>query len=85
MQTLAVTAFAMGLGPQVATAIFGAYMITGLSGLPLFAGGAPERSVGLAYLIGPTVGFAGLLGRLVADRRYGVEQGCSGTHHRHAG
>jgi biotin transport system substrate-specific component len=69
LQTLAVMAFAVGLGPRMATAIFAAYIMTGLSGMPVFAG-SPERGLGLAYLIGPTGGY--LLGCLAASWLIGV-------------
>ena len=68
LQTMAVMAFAVLLGPRRATAIFLAYLAAGAAGLPIFAG-APERGVGIAYMVGPTGGF--LLGCLVASTLVG--------------
>lgn len=72
LQTLAVLALAIGLGPRLATSVFLAYLAAGLAGLPVFAG-SPERGIGWAYLVGPTGGFlvgclvaSGLVGRLAA-------------------
>jgi len=63
LHTLAMMAFAVALGPRMATAIFAAYLAAGAAGLPVFAG-TPERGIGLAYMLGPTGGY--LLGYLVA-------------------
>ena len=61
LQSMAVMAFAIGLGPRLAVAIFVAYLAAGASGLPVFAG-SPERGLGLVYLAGPTGGYlAGML------------------------
>lgn len=64
LQTLAVMALALGLGPRLAVATFAAYLAAGASGLPVFAG-SPERGVGLLYLAGPTGGY--LIGMLAAS------------------
>jgi biotin transport system substrate-specific component len=64
LQTMAVMALALGLGPRLAAATFAAYLATGASGLPVFAG-SPERGVGLLYIAGPTGGY--LLGMLAAS------------------
>ncbi|MEP6829136.1 MAG: biotin transporter BioY [Rhizomicrobium sp.] len=64
LQTMAVMALAIGLGPRLAVASFAAYLATGASGLPVFAG-SPERGLGIAYLAGPTGGY--LIGMLVAS------------------
>src|SRR5664279_494514 len=50
LQTMAVMGFAIGFGPRLAVAIFAAYLAAGAYGLPVFAG-APERGIGIAYLI----------------------------------
>lgn len=64
LQTMAVMALALGLGPRLAVASFAAYLAAGASGLPVFAG-SPERGVGLIYLAGPTGGY--LIGMLAAS------------------
>lgn len=64
LQTMAVMALALGLGPRLAVATFAAYLAAGASGLPVFAG-SPERGVGLLYIAGPTGGY--LLGMLAAS------------------
>lgn len=64
LQTMAVMALALGLGPRLAVASFAAYLAAGASGLPVFAG-SPERGVGLLYLAGPTGGY--LIGMLAAS------------------
>ena len=63
LQTMAVMALAVGLGPRRAVAIFLAYLAAGATGAPVFAG-SPERGVGLVYMAGPTGGY--LAGYLVA-------------------
>ncbi|MES2255267.1 MAG: biotin transporter BioY [Pseudomonadota bacterium] len=64
LQSMAVMALAIGLGPRLAVTAFAAYLATGASGLPVFAG-SPERGLGLAYLAGPTGGY--LIGMLAAS------------------
>jgi len=64
LQTMAVMALALGLGPRLAVATFAAYLAAGASGLPVFAG-SPERGVGLLYMAGPTGGY--LMGMLAAS------------------
>jgi biotin transport system substrate-specific component len=64
LQTMAVMALALGLGPRLAVATFAAYLAAGASGLPVFAG-SPERGVGLLYIAGPTGGY--LIGMLAAS------------------
>jgi len=63
LHTLAMMAFAVLLGPRAATAIMMAYLAAGATGMPVFAN-APERGIGLAYMVGPTGGY--LLGYLLA-------------------
>jgi biotin transport system substrate-specific component len=69
LQTMAVMGFAISFGPRLAVAIFAAYLAAGAYGLPVFAG-APERGIGIAYLIGPTGGY--LAGMLAASWMTGV-------------
>lgn len=69
LQTMAVMALALGLGPRLAVATFAAYLAAGASGLPVFAG-SPERGIGLLYIAGPTGGY--LLGMLAASWVTGV-------------
>jgi len=64
LQTMAVMALALGLGPRLAVATFAAYLAAGASGLPVFAG-SPERGAGLLYIAGPTGGY--LIGMLAAS------------------
>ena len=64
LHTLAVMAFAVTLGPNLAVSIFLTYLAAGAVGLPVFSG-SPERGLGLAYMVGPTGGY--LLGYLVAS------------------
>jgi biotin transport system substrate-specific component len=64
LHTMAVMAFAVALGPRLATAIFAAYLAAGAAGLPVFSG-SPERGIGLAYVLGPTGGY--LAGLFVAS------------------
>jgi biotin transport system substrate-specific component len=61
LQTMAVLGFAIGFGPRMAVAIFAVYLAAGAYGLSVFAG-APERGIGVAYMVGPTGGYlAGML------------------------
>ena len=69
LQTMAVMALALGLGPRLAVTTFAAYLAAGASGLPVFAG-SPERGVGLLYIAGPTGGY--LLGMLAASWATGL-------------
>ncbi|WP_022729890.1 biotin transporter BioY [Fodinicurvata sediminis] len=69
LHTLAVMAFAVALGPRLASAVFLAYLSAGAAGLPVFSG-TPERGLGLAYMMGPTGGY--LLGYLLASGVTGV-------------
>lgn len=76
LHTLAVMAFAVALGPRMATAIFVAYLAAGATGLPVFSG-SPERGIGLAYMVGPTGGY--LLGYLLACPLVGTLAAGRGT------
>ncbi len=68
MQPLAVLAVAALAGRRIAIAGLVAYLIEGACGLPVFTG-TPARGIGLAYMVGPTMGY--ILGwfpaMLVAD------------------
>jgi biotin transport system substrate-specific component len=73
LQSLVVLAMASALGGRLAVAAVALYLAEGALGLPVFAG-APERGLGLAYMVGPTGGYlagflaaAALVGR-AADR-----------------
>ncbi|NIA70611.1 biotin transporter BioY [Pelagibius litoralis] len=75
MQTLVVLTIGMALGPRLALATLGLYLLQGAVGLPVFAG-TPEKGLGLAYMTGPTGGYlagfviaAVLVGKL-AERRW---------------
>lgn len=63
MQTFVLLTLAMALGARLAAAMVALYLLEGALGLPVFAG-APERGIGLAYMLGPTGGY--LLGFLLA-------------------
>ena len=76
LHTLAMMAFAVALGPRMATAIFAAYLAAGATGLPVFSG-SPERGVGLAYMVGPTGGY--LLGYFLACPLVGALAAGRGT------
>ena len=77
-QTLGVLLAAMALGRGRATAVIGLYLLEGVAGLPVFAGGA----AGAHHLLGPTGGY--LVGFLAAgalcgwlaergwDRKFGL-------------
>lgn len=63
MQTLVVLTLGMVLGPRLALATLGLYLLQGAVGLPVFAG-TPEKGLGLVYMTGPTGGY--LAGFVVA-------------------
>lgn len=69
LQSMAVMALALSLGPRLAMATFAAYLAAGAAGLPVFAG-SPERGLGLLYIAGPTGGY--LIGMLAASWLVGV-------------
>ncbi|MBO9466034.1 biotin transporter BioY [Tropicibacter sp. R15_0] len=63
MQVAVVLLLGAAGGARFAFQSFGAYLLAGAAGLPVFAG-TPEKGIGLAYMTGPTGGY--LLGFLVA-------------------
>ena len=54
MQTFIVLFLGISFGYKIALATVGLYLIEGISGLPVFSN-SPERGVGLAYFMGPTM------------------------------
>ena len=63
MQTFVVLFIGISFGYKIGVATIGLYLIEGIAGLPVFSN-SPERGVGLAYFIGPTMGY--LIGFLSA-------------------
>jgi biotin transport system substrate-specific component len=63
MQTFAVLVIGAAFGWRLGVATVALYLAEGAFGLPVFAN-APERGMGLAYMMGPTGGY--LIGFLVA-------------------
>ena len=63
MQTFVVLFLGISFGYRIALATVSLYLIEGILGLPVFSN-SPERGVGLAYFMGPTMGY--LIGFLVA-------------------
>ena len=63
MQTFVVLFFGISFGYKIALATVGLYLLEGIIGLPVFSN-SPERGVGFAYFIGPTMGY--LLGFISA-------------------
>ncbi len=63
MQTFVVLALGMSFGFKIATATVALYLLEGIIGLPVFSN-SPEKGIGLAYFIGPTMGY--LIGFLFA-------------------
>ena len=56
MQTFVVIFLGISFGYKIGLATVGLYLLEGIVGLPVFAG-SPERGVGLAYFLGPTMGY----------------------------
>ena len=56
MQTFVVILLGITLGYKLALATVGLYLIEGIVGLPVFSN-SPEKGVGFAYFIGPTMGY----------------------------
>ena len=63
MQTFVVLFLGISFGYKIAIATVSLYLIEGILGLPVFSN-SPERGVGLAYFMGPTMGY--LIGFLTA-------------------
>ena len=63
MQTFVVLFLGISFGYKIALATVSLYLIEGILGLPVFSN-SPERGVGLAYFMGPTMGY--LIGFLTA-------------------
>ena len=63
MQTFVVLLIGITLGWKLAVATISLYLFEGIIGLPVFSG-TPEKGVGLAYFVGPTMGY--LIGFIVA-------------------
>ena len=76
MQTLVVLLIGICFGWKLGIATISLYIFEGVIGLPVFSG-TPEKGVGLAYFMGPTMGYligfivAGYLaGRFIYDNNY---------------
>ena len=63
MQTFVVLLVGIYFGWRLGMFTVGLYLIEGMVGLPVFAG-TPEKGIGIAYFIGPTMGY--LVGFLIA-------------------
>ena len=63
MQTFVVLFLGISFGYKIGLATVGLYLIEGLLGFPVFSN-SPERGVGLAYFVGPTMGY--LIGFIAA-------------------
>ena len=63
MQTFVVLLMGVAFGWKIGVATISLYLFEGVIGLPVFAG-TPEKGVGLAYFMGPTMGY--LIGFLFA-------------------
>ena len=63
MQTFVILLIGITLGYKVGIATVMLYLLEGIIGLPVFAS-SPEKGIGLAYFIGPTMGY--LIGFLFA-------------------
>ncbi|MAH53790.1 MAG: biotin transporter BioY [Pelagibacteraceae bacterium] len=63
MQTFVILLIGITLGYKMGLATVGLYLFEGIIGLPVFAS-SPEKGIGIAYFIGPTMGY--LIGFLVA-------------------
>ena len=56
MQTLVVLLIGICFGWKLGVATISLYLFEGIIGLPVFAG-TPEKGIGLAYFVGPTMGY----------------------------
>jgi len=63
MQTFVVLFLGIVLGSKISLLTISLYLLEGMFGLPVFAG-TPEKGIGFAYFIGPTMGY--LIGFLIA-------------------
>ena len=63
MQTFVILLLGITLGYKIGLATVTLYLLEGIVGLPVFAN-SPEKGIGIAYFIGPTMGY--LIGFLVA-------------------
>ena len=63
MQTFVVMLLGISFGYKIALSTVFLYLLEGILGLPVFSN-SPERGIGLAYFIGPTMGY--LIGFLSA-------------------
>jgi len=63
MQTFVILLIGITLGYRIGLATVALYLFEGIIGLPVFAS-SPEKGIGIAYFIGPTMGY--LIGFLVA-------------------
>ena len=63
MQTFVILLIGITLGYKIGIATVALYIFEGVIGLPVFAS-SPEKGVGIAYFIGPTMGY--LIGFLFA-------------------
>tara|TARA_Y100000590_G_C15514524_1_gene936729 strand:- start:166 stop:729 length:564 start_codon:yes stop_codon:yes gene_type:complete len=63
MQTFVILLIGITLGYKIGLATVSLYLFEGIIGLPVFAN-SPEKGIGFAYFIGPTMGY--LIGFLVA-------------------
>ena len=63
MQTFMVMFIGIAFGYKLGLATISLYLLEGIAGLPVFSN-SPEKGIGLAYFIGPTMGY--LIGFLTA-------------------
>jgi len=63
MQTFVILLIGITLGYKIGLATVTLYLLEGIIGLPVFAS-SPEKGIGIAYFIGPTMGY--LIGFLFA-------------------
>ena len=63
MQTFVILLIGITFGYKIGVATVTLYLVEGLIGLPVFAS-SPEKGIGIAYFIGPTMGY--LIGFLIA-------------------
>ena len=63
MQTFVILLIGITLGYKMGLATIALYLFEGIIGLPVFAS-SPEKGIGIAYFIGPTMGY--LVGFLIA-------------------